>query len=75
MRRFTGHTEKWDEFVDIKVNAPDLLSGEIKRKPMGGVWVSGVCDSYQDSEQKAGELFELKINKKWLQASKKVIIL
>jgi DNA repair photolyase len=47
MRRFTGHKEKWCEFVDIKVNAPELLAREIKRKRMGRVWVSGVCDPYQ----------------------------
>jgi DNA repair photolyase len=50
MRRFTGHREKWGEFVDVKVNAPELLAGEIKRKRRGRVWVSGVCDPYQASE-------------------------
>jgi hypothetical protein len=24
MKRFTGHKEKWGEFVDIKINAPEL---------------------------------------------------
>jgi DNA repair photolyase len=52
MRRFTGHKEKWGEFVDIKVNAPELLAREIKRKRMGRVWVSGVCDPYQAAEKK-----------------------
>jgi DNA repair photolyase len=51
MRRFTGHKEKWGEFVDIKVNAPDLLAREIKKKGMGRVWVSGVCDPYQAAEK------------------------
>jgi DNA repair photolyase len=51
MRRFTGHQEKWGEFVDIKVNAPDLLAREIKRKRMGRIWVSGVCDPYQPAEK------------------------
>jgi len=46
MRRFTGHREKWGEFVDVKINAPELLAGEIGRKRMGRVWVSGVCDPY-----------------------------
>jgi DNA repair photolyase len=50
MRRFTGHREKWGEFVDIKVNAPDLLAKEIKKKPRGRVWGSGVCDPYQPEE-------------------------
>lgn len=51
MRRFTGHQEPWGEFVDIKVNAPELLAKEISRKPMGRVWVSGVCDPYQPVEK------------------------
>ncbi len=52
MRRFTGHKEKWGEFVDVKINAPELLAREIKRKRMGRVWVSGVCDPYQTAEKK-----------------------
>jgi DNA repair photolyase len=52
MKRFTGHKEKWGEFVDIKINAPVLLAGEIRKKRMGRVWVSGVCDPYQAAEKK-----------------------
>jgi DNA repair photolyase len=52
MRRFTGHKEKWGEFVDIKVNAPELLVQEIKKKPRGRAWMSGVCDPYQPVEKK-----------------------
>jgi DNA repair photolyase len=52
MRRFTGHKEKWGEFVDVKINAPELLAREIKRKRMGRVWVSGVCDPYQAAEKR-----------------------
>ena len=50
MKRFTGHREPWGEFVDVKVNAPDLLQRETKRKRKGRVWVSGVCDPYQPLE-------------------------
>ena len=42
MRRFTGHREPWGRFVDVKVNAPELLAREIGRKQRGRVWVSGV---------------------------------
>ena len=52
MKRFTGHKEPWGDFVDVKINAPDLLSKEIKKKKMGTVWVSGVCDPYQPLEAK-----------------------
>jgi DNA repair photolyase len=52
MRRFTGHKEPWGEFVDVKINAPDLLKYEIDKRPPGRVWISGVCDSYQPLETK-----------------------
>ncbi len=52
MKRFTGHSEPWGEFVDVKVDAPDLLRKEIVRKKPDRVWVSGVCDPYQPLEGK-----------------------
>lgn len=54
MKRFTGHRERWGEFVDVKINAPELLAREVKRKKIGRVWVSGVCDPYQPLEKKYG---------------------
>jgi DNA repair photolyase len=52
MKRFTGHKEPWGEFVDVKINAPELLAKEIHKKKAGRVWVSGVCDPYQPLEKK-----------------------
>jgi len=52
MKRVTGHREPWGEFVDVKINAADLLRVEIKKKRCGRVWVSGVCDPYQPLEAK-----------------------
>jgi DNA repair photolyase len=52
MKKFSGHQEPWGQFVDVKVNAPDLLSLEITKKKPGKVWVSGVCDPYQPLEAK-----------------------
>lgn len=52
MKRFTGHKEKWGEFVDVKVNAAELLAIEVKRKRPGRVWISGVCDPYQALEKR-----------------------
>ena len=52
MKRFTGHKESWGDFIDIKVNAPDLLTKELKKKRKGTVWVSGVTDPYQPLEKK-----------------------
>jgi DNA repair photolyase len=51
MKRMTGHTEPWGEFVDAKINAPELLQKEIFKKSPGNVWISGVCDSYQPLER------------------------
>jgi len=50
MKRVSGHTEPWGEFVDVKINAADLLRREVTKKKRGNVWVSGVCDPYQPLE-------------------------
>jgi len=52
MKRVTGHKEPWGEFVDVKINAVQLLRKEIKKKKLGRVWISGVCDPYQPLEEK-----------------------
>ncbi len=54
MKRFTGHREPWGDFVDVKINAAELLAKEIGRKRKGRVWISGVCDAYQPLERKYG---------------------
>ena len=36
MKRFTGHRERWGEFVDAKVNAPEVLEQQIRGKRPGG---------------------------------------
>lgn len=50
MRRYSGHSEAWGEFVDVKVNAPELLKQQLVRAKMGTVWISSVCDPYQPLE-------------------------
>jgi DNA repair photolyase len=52
MKRYSGHQEAWGEYVDVKVNAPEVLQKEIERKSRGEVWISGVCDPYQPLEKK-----------------------
>jgi len=52
MKRFTGHREPWGDFVDVKINALELLAKEVKKKKIGRVWISGVCDAYQPLERK-----------------------
>ena len=54
MKRFTGHREMWGDFLDVKINAPELLREEVRKKRLGRVWVSGVCDPYQPAEKRYG---------------------
>ncbi len=52
MKRYTGHDEAWGDFVDVKTNACELLATEVRKKRIGRVWISGVCDAYQPLERK-----------------------
>ncbi len=52
MRRYSGHSEPWGEFVDVKINAPELLRKQLQRAKRGAVWISSVCDPYQPLEAK-----------------------
>ena len=50
MKKYSGHTEPWGEFVDAKINAPELLKRELRRPREGEVIVSSVTDCYQPVE-------------------------
>jgi len=53
MRRFSGHLQDpWGSFVDVKVNLIDVLAKELPKRPGGSVWLSSVCDPYQQPEAK-----------------------
>jgi DNA repair photolyase len=54
MKRFTGHDEPWGEFVDVKVNAAELLRKRLAsmRTKEGRVLVGSVTDAYQPLERK-----------------------
>ena len=52
MQRFHPHPEPWGEFVDVKVNAPEVLEKQLRRAPPGGVFTSSACDGWQPLEQK-----------------------
>jgi DNA repair photolyase len=54
MRRYSGHKEEWGEFVDVKINAPEILRKQLEKAKRGTVWVSSVCDPYQPLEKKFG---------------------
>jgi DNA repair photolyase len=68
MKRFTGHREPWGAFVDVKINAPELLAREVMKKHKGRVWISGVCDAYQMIEKKynlTGRCLEILVEHGW----------
>ncbi len=52
MKRFTGHSEPWGEFVDIKTNAPQVLARQIRRIKKGSVLIGTVTDPYQPLEKR-----------------------
>jgi len=54
MRRFTGHSnDKWGTFVDVKINASEVLRKELSKNPKIGVALLGsVTDAYQPLERK-----------------------
>jgi len=54
MRRYSGHSEPWGEFVDAKVNAPALLAKQIVKARRGTIWFASVCDCYQPLEERYG---------------------
>jgi len=52
MRKYTDHASPWGSFVDVKINAPQLLEKELLRKKPGSVLLSSVTDPYQPVEEK-----------------------
>ena len=52
MKKFSGHKETWGSFVDVKINAPDVLRGQLKRAKKGNVIISSVTDAYQPVESR-----------------------
>ncbi len=53
-RKFSKHEEEWGEFVDVKINTPEVLLKEIGKKRKGIVYISSLTDAYQPIEAKYG---------------------
>jgi DNA repair photolyase len=47
MKRFTGHKEEWGTFVDVKVNAAEVLAKQLRRAKPGNITFGTVTDAYQ----------------------------
>ena len=52
MKRFTGHKESWGCFVDVKINAPDLIPLNTRKYKNKFITISSVTDAYQPIEKK-----------------------
>src|SRR3990172_11030315 len=50
MQRFHPHPEPWGRFVDVKVNAVEVLKRQLRRVKPGAVFVSSACDGWQPIE-------------------------
>jgi len=51
-KRFSEHRESWGSFVDVKINAPEILAKEVRRKKKGRVFISSLTDPYHPLEKK-----------------------
>jgi DNA repair photolyase len=51
MKRYSGHKEPWGEFIDVKINAAEVLGSQLAGAKKGVVWISSVCDPYQPIEE------------------------
>lgn len=47
MKRISGRREPGGRFVCVKIDAPEPLASEVKKK-RGRVWMSGVCDPFHE---------------------------
>jgi len=54
MQRFHPHSEPWGRFVDVKINAVEVLKRQLRRARPGSVFVSSACDGWQPLEAELG---------------------
>lgn len=54
MAKYSNHSELWGDFVDVKINAREVLHRELNRKhrPVGEVFIGSVTDAYQPIESR-----------------------
>ncbi len=50
MQRFHPHAEPWGAFIDVKLNAVEVLKRQLRRAEPGEVFVSSACDGWQPIE-------------------------
>lgn len=52
MKKFTNHPEPWGGFVDVKINAPDLIPQNTEKYKGKSIMMSSVTDLYHPIERK-----------------------
>ena len=52
MKRFTGHKEEWGQFIDVKINAADLIPTDTKKYKEKSIVMCSVTDPYHPVERK-----------------------
>ena len=52
MKRFTGHQESWGNFVDVKINAAELIPENTNKYRSKIITIGSVTDPYQLIEKK-----------------------
>jgi len=50
MQRFHPHDEAWGAFVDVKVNAAEVLKKQVLKMSPGSVFTCSACDGWQSIE-------------------------
>jgi len=63
-----GRTEAWGSYIEVKVNAPELLAKEVRRKREGVVYLSSMTDPYQPVEREyelTRRLLEILVERDW----------
>ncbi len=50
MKTYTGHKENWGHFVDVKINAPDLIPEKADKYKGKSILMSSVTDPYHPIE-------------------------
>jgi len=52
IKRFTNHHEPWGQFLDVKINAQELIPKNTKKYKNKSILISSVTDPYQPAERK-----------------------
>jgi len=52
IKRFTGNKEAWGDFVNVKINAPELVPEKSEKYKGKTILLSSVTDAYQPIERK-----------------------